>query len=86
VEAGTPAQAEVRARQAALAALEDFGFSPGQADIGISCDGPCLAPGSSATVVVSLDVPLPLIPTMPGLNSSAATVESTATQSVERFG
>jgi len=31
-------------------------------------------------------VPLPLIPTMPGVNTSAATVESTATQSVERFG
>jgi hypothetical protein len=86
VEAETPAQAHARARQAALVALDDFGFAAGQADIGISCDGQCLAPGSSATVVVRLEVPLPLIPTLPGLNSSAATVESTASQSVERFG
>ncbi len=86
VDADTPDQAEARARQAALVALEDFGFSAGQAEIEISCDGACLAPGSSATVVVRLEVPLPLIPTMPGLNSSPATVESTATQSVERFG
>jgi predicted RNase H-like HicB family nuclease len=86
VAADTPEDAEARARQAALVTLEDFGFSAGQADIKISCDGLCLAPGSTATVAVRLEVPLPLIPTMPGVNTSAATVESAATQSVERFG
>jgi hypothetical protein len=43
-------------------------------------------PSEDATVTVDLMVPLPLIPTMPGLNTSAATVDSSATQLVERFG
>jgi hypothetical protein len=66
--------------------LENFGFSPEQAQIEMSCDGVCLSPGSTVTVVVRLAVPLPLIPTMPGVNDSAVTVDSSATQSVERFG
>lgn len=86
VDADSPEQADARARQAALLALSDFGFDPGAVTTDISCSGECLAPGSTVTVSVQLRVPLPLIPTMPGLNTSAATVDSAATQLVERFG
>ncbi len=86
VEAETPEQGQAQARQAALVAVENFGFSPEQAQVEMSCDGTCLSPGSTVTVVVRLAVPLPLIPTMPGVNGSAVTVDSSATQSVERFG
>lgn len=86
VDADSPQQGDARARQAALLALSDFGFDPSAVSTDISCSGECLTPGSTVTVSVELRVPLPLIPTMPGLNTSAATVDSTATQLVERFG
>ncbi|MHA7262576.1 hypothetical protein ACX80W_05145 [Arthrobacter sp. TMN-37] len=86
VESETPEQGEARARQAALVAVENFGFSPEQAQVEMSCDGVCLSPGSTVTVEVRLAVPLPLIPTLPGVNNSAVTVDSSTTQSVERFG
>ncbi|WP_253904339.1 hypothetical protein [Arthrobacter sp. Br18] len=78
--------ADQQARQAVLLALSDFGFSGEQVRIDIACEGTCLAPASSVTVVVELEVPLPLIPTMPGINTSAATLTSTSTQIVERYG
>lgn len=86
VDSESPEQAHERARQAALMAATDFGFEAEALAVEVTCGGVCLEPGSSVTVDVALDVPLPLIPTMPGLNTSAATVDSTATQLVERFG
>lgn len=86
VDSETPDEAHARARQAVELAVTDFGFPPGGAAVSITCGGTCLERGSSVTVDVVLHVPLPLIPTMPGLNTSAATVDSSATQLVERFG
>lgn len=86
VNSDSPEQAYLRAEQAALLAVTDFGFPPEAASVAITCGGGCLEPGSSVTVAVQLKVPLPLIPTMPGLNTSAATIDSSATQLVERFG
>lgn len=86
VESDSSEQGQARARQAVQLAVRDFGFEADAAAVDIVCAGTCLEPGSSVTVSVRLDVPLPLIPTMPGLNVSAATVDSTATQLVERFG
>lgn len=86
VESESAEGAAVRANRAVELAVSDFGFPPEAASVSISCGETCLEPGSSVTVAVTLDVPLPLIPTMPGLNTSAATVDSTATQLVERFG
>lgn len=86
VDASGPAEADARAREAVAVALADFGFTQDQADVAISCSEECLAPGSSVTVTVALEVPLPLIPAIAGSYPSAATVDSAATQIVERFG
>ncbi|WP_216698758.1 hypothetical protein [Arthrobacter sp. H41] len=85
-DAQTVEQADLRARQAAMLAVSDFGFSGEQVLIDIACEGECLSPASSVTVVVELQVDLPLIPTMPGINTSVATLTSTSTQIVERYG
>lgn len=86
VDSETPEEAHARAQQTVDLAVSDFGFPADEAGVTITCGGGCLEPGSSVTVDVDLRVPLPLIPTMPGLNTSAATVDSSATQLVERFG
>lgn len=86
VDSESAEEAYSRAQQAVDLAIDDFGFAPEDAAVTIICGGTCLEPGSSVTVAVDLRVPLPLIPTMPGLNTSAATVDSSATQLVERFG
>ena len=86
VDAESPEEAYARAEQAVEFTINDFGFAPEDAAVTITCAGTCLEPGSSVTVAVDLRVPLPLIPTMPGLNTSAAAVDSSATQLVERFG
>jgi hypothetical protein len=84
VAAGTPAAAHSQAEQAALLSVQDFGFGTGDLAMAIGCGGAaCLEPGSTVTVNVSLEVPLPLIS---GLDLSFATVTSTATQIVERYG
>lgn len=85
VAAESAGQADSQARQAALLVLSDFGFDHSAAVIGIRCSAECLTPGSSVTVDVLLTVPLPLTATMAGPGVSAATVDSTATQLVERF-
>jgi hypothetical protein len=80
------AEAETRARQAADLAMADFGFEASHAAVEVVCaPAACLEPASSVMVRVQLRVPLPLVPTMPGLSLSAATVDSTATQMVGRF-
>lgn len=86
IDSETLEEAHSRAQQAVHLAVNDFGLSSDDTAIAITCGGTCLEPGSSVTVAVDLKVPLPLIPTMPGLNTSAATVDSSATQFVERFG
>ncbi len=85
-DASTSSEGEERAREAARIALADFGFGEDQAVVEISCSAQCLAPGSLVTVVVRLDVPLLLIPAIAGSAPSAATVDATSTQVVERFG
>ncbi|MHA7181098.1 hypothetical protein ACX80J_13370 [Arthrobacter sp. MDB2-24] len=86
VDAPTPQAADSRARQAVRIALADFGFGEDQAAVDIACSEECLAPGSTVTVVVRLEVPLPLVPGIAGSHASAATVDATSTQIVERFG
>lgn len=86
VKAPTAGDADARAREAVNIALADFGFDRERATVDITCSEQCLAPGSMVTVTVRLDVPLPLIPSIAGSNPTAATVDSAATQIVERFG
>ena len=85
-DAPTVEDADARAREAVRVALADFGFSEEQAVVDIACSAACLTPGTSVTVVVRLDVPLPLVPAIAGAHPSAATVDAAATQIIERFG
>jgi Flp pilus assembly protein TadG len=79
-----PGTARGRAEQAALVAVQDFGYDSGDLTVSILCSsGACLEPGSTVTVDVALDVPLPL---MSGFGMSFARVTSTATQIVEQYG
>lgn len=80
--ADTPAQAQADAREAANRAMNNFGYSTARTSI--TCDTTCLSPGSVVTVTVELDVPLPLVSEF--LNASAFSVDSSASQRVDRFG
>ncbi|NKX51543.1 hypothetical protein HER39_13390 [Arthrobacter deserti] len=81
--ADSPAAGRGRAEQAALVSARDFGFDRERLSLQASCStDPCLEPGSTVTVDVSLDVPLPFLA---GLDLTAVTVSSTATQIVERY-
>jgi hypothetical protein len=81
----TAADAERRAQQAATLAVADFGFDPAKMRLAIDCPTACLEPDSVVTVTVHLQVPLPLVPTMPGTGMSVATLDSSATQQIGRF-
>lgn len=78
------AQAEANARDVVSRTLDDFGIAPGLATTVIRCDPGCLQPGSTVSVSVGIQVPLPFLPE--GFGASAFTVDSTATQRVDRFG
>jgi Flp pilus assembly protein TadG len=85
-DAPTAREGDSRAREAVRLALSDFGFEEQDATVEITCGGECLTPGSMVTVTVALHVPLPLVPSVAGTYPSAARVDSSATQIVERFG
>ncbi|MEV7661041.1 hypothetical protein [Paenarthrobacter sp. NPDC089316] len=86
VEQKDPASARIAAEQSVVVALADFGHSPDQANVEISCDREnCLAAGASVTVTVHLDVPLPMVPFGDTLHLSAARLTASATQMVGRF-
>jgi hypothetical protein len=78
------------ARAAADAAVElavaDIGLTGEQAALLIACSpADCLTPGSTVTATVRITVPLPLVPTLPGLHLEAATLEASASQQVGRY-
>ncbi|MGP9502590.1 hypothetical protein ACT3TS_10295 [Specibacter sp. AOP5-B1-6] len=77
--------AHLAAEQAVQLAIEDMGFDPASAELTISCDGGCLTAGSTISAHVQLRVELPVVGSLPGVNATAATVDSTATQKVGRF-
>lgn len=85
-DAGEPDAGEQQARMAAELAFEDFGFEPESMLLDISCSAECLAPGSTVTALVSFDVPLPLMPGLPGMDFAPVTVDSSSTQAVGRYG
>lgn len=79
-------QGRDRAGQAAMLAVTEYGFDANSLVLEYVCtDGACLAPGSNITVTVRLQVPLPLVPQLPGMGLAATTVSSSATQIVGRF-
>lgn len=77
------AGAERRAAAAAELALSDFGLPADGLLMETSCSDECLTPGSTVTVSVRFNVPLP---GLPWANGSPVVVDSESTQVVERFG
>lgn len=86
VAAGDPVTGEQQAQLAAELAFTDFGFETAGVLLDISCSAECLAPGSTATALVSFDVPLPLGFGLPGADFAPVTVDAASTQIVERYG
>lgn len=74
------------AEQAVLLALADYGQPAANARMETSCrPADCLAPGSTVTVTVHLDVPLPFVPFSDALHLNASQLSGSATQVVGRF-
>lgn len=79
-------EARARAEQTMVLAAADYGFSTQQASLQVSCSAPdCVSAGSYLSVTISLQVPLPLVPMLPGVNTTAATVQAQATQLVSVY-
>lgn len=78
-------QAQQAAERAVHMAMEDMGFDPDNAQLIISCDGGCFTAGSTVRAYVKLRVELPAVGAVPGVNATAATVDSTSSQKVGRF-
>ena len=79
-----PGEAEAQARDVVARTMQDFGIAASRSTTSISCDPACLEPGSTVSVLVVVQVPLPLLPDEFGV--SAFSVDSSATQRVDRFG
>ncbi|MER2135067.1 MAG: hypothetical protein ABS910_10375 [Arthrobacter sp.] len=75
-----------QATAAAELALADFGFDPRALELRISCSPECGVPGSTVTVTAAMNVPLPIVGLVPGLDLAPVRVDSTSMQTVERFG
>ena len=84
--AGAEDPGEAQARAAAELALSDFGLDSSGMDLELSCSAACRTPGSTVTVTVAFDVPLPVLGSIPGMDLSPVRVDSTSMQTVERFG
>lgn len=85
--AAAPGEApQEQATAAAELALADFGFDPEALELTISCSPECGVPGSTVTVTAAMNVPLPIVGSLPGLDLVPVRVDSTSMQTVERFG
>ncbi|WP_312181675.1 hypothetical protein [Arthrobacter sp.] len=84
--AGSGGSPEAEARSAAELALADFGFEAAGMDMDVTCSAACRTPGSTVTVTVAFDVPLPVFASIPGVDLAPVRVDSTSMQTVERFG
>ena len=86
VREATQESAELRAEQAVLLALRDFGLQPEQAELRIACEpADCQAAGTRVTVVITVRVPLPLLPSLPGFDRTGVSLAASASQMVGRF-
>ena len=78
--------AVTRAQQAIDFALADYGIDSKKANISISCSETCLTPESLVSIGVSVNVPMPMVPTVLNLDQAAVIpVSSQASQVVSRF-
>ncbi|MFB0833299.1 hypothetical protein ACX8Z9_00075 [Arthrobacter halodurans] len=72
------------ARDAVERAVGNMGLGAGSATMEYRCSGPCLDPGTTVTVRVSVAIGLPLMP--PGMGEGIGTASSESTSRVDRFG
>ena len=88
VQAQTLEAAQEVADRAIQFALADYGVDEDDASVEITCvPAACLEPGSIVTVVVTVSVPLPLVPAvLQGDFPLQVTLEGVAAQRVSRFG
>lgn len=86
VRAPDLATAQVRADQAAQVALADHGVTGAVVDVVcLPTPADCLLPGSSVQVVVTVDQPLPLLPTVLGESLGVISVDATHTHAYGTF-
>lgn len=86
VRAPDVATAQVRADQAARVALADHGVTGAVVDVVcLPTPADCLLPGSSVRVVVTVDQPLPLLPTVLGESLGVISVDATHTHAYGTF-
>src|SRR5699024_7956525 len=65
---------------------ENYQLNPATTDTTIHCtNNPCSTPGTQITVNVSIDVPLPLIPTFLGNQTRIATMDATGYHVIGEF-
>jgi hypothetical protein len=84
--AASPAAGEELAGQAVRLALADAGFDGGAGSVAISCGGTgCQSPGATITARVTIRVPLPLVPSLPGVNTDAASVHAESSAVIGRY-
>ncbi|WP_182484465.1 hypothetical protein [Alpinimonas psychrophila] len=89
VQAPTEAEGFARAQRALAFGLDDYGLGDAAVGMTITCvpqTTPCLHRLASVTVAITLQVDLPLVPAVLGLDRLARVpVNATATQHVSRF-
>ncbi|HIY86594.1 MAG TPA: hypothetical protein H9822_09135 [Candidatus Yaniella excrementavium] len=82
----TDAQAESRAIRTVHLTAVNYQLNPATTDTTIHCtNNPCSTPGTQITVNVSIDVPLPLIPTFLGNQTRIATMDATGYHVIGEF-
>ena len=73
-------EARERAFEAARLAMKDQGVELSSGELKISCDPACLEPGSTVTVVLDTEVPLPFIPDALGGERPAVHISTSHTE------
>lgn len=80
------AVAETRALETVHLTAQNYAVDPTETSVTIECSNPeCTIPGTRITVHVSIDVPLPLIPTFLGESTRIATMNATGHHLIGEF-
>jgi hypothetical protein len=80
------ADAEARAVKTVHLTAEDYELDPAQTSTVITCSNPsCTTPGTRITVTVSIDVSLPLVPTLFGNPTRMATMDASGHHVIGEF-
>lgn len=86
VQAPSGTDPQARAYAAAWVALQDHGIELAPEQLVVSCSAsPCLTPGATVSVLIDLDVALPLLPSIFDEAPAAVAVHGRHTAVVDRF-